>query len=83
MGITGERAELDQLARTVVKKIRDTGTSQLAAVGIGISTAEQVREVNSYADAAIVGSAFVRAYSRGGLSGLKDKVRELSQNVEI
>ena len=83
MGITGERAELDQLARKVVKKIRDSGTSQLAAVGIGISTAEQVREVNSYADAAIVGSAFVRAYSRGGLSGLKDKVRELSQNVEI
>ena len=83
MGITGERAELDQLARTVVKKIRDSGTAQLAAVGIGISTAEQVREVNSYADAAIVGSAFVRAYSRGGLSGLKDKVRELSQNVEI
>lgn len=83
MGITGERAQLDQMARTVVKKIRDSGTEQLAAVGIGISTADQVREVNSYADAAIVGSAFVRAYSRGGLSALKDKVRELSQNSEI
>lgn len=83
MGITGERAQLDQMARTVVKKIRDSGTDQLAAVGIGISTADQVREVNSYADAAIVGSAFVRAYSSGGLSALKDKVRELSQNTEI
>jgi tryptophan synthase alpha chain len=83
MGITGERAQLDQLARTVVQKIRHADSSQLAAVGIGISTAEQVREVNSYADAAIVGSAFVRAYSRGGLSALKDKVRELSQNRKI
>lgn len=83
MGITGERAQLDAMARTVVKKIRDSGTAQLAAVGIGISTADQVREVNSYADAAIVGSAFVRAYSSGGLSALKDKVRELSQNTEI
>jgi tryptophan synthase alpha chain len=66
-----------------VQKIRHADSSQLAAVGIGISTAEQVREVNSYADAAIVGSAFVRAYSRGGLSALKDKVRELSQNRKI
>ena len=80
MGITGERAQLDQLARTVVQKIRDADSTQLAAVGIGISTAEQVQEVNTYADAAIVGSAFVRAYSNGGLSALKDKVKELSQN---
>lgn len=83
MGITGERAQLDQLARTVVQKIRDSDSSQLAAVGIGISTADQVREVNTYADAAIVGSAFVRAYARGGLSALKDKVRELTENRKV
>lgn len=77
MGITGARTEVDQLARKVVGAIRDTQTQQNAAVGIGISTAEQVAEVNEYADAAIVGSAFVKAYQNGGLDALVEKVIEL------
>lgn len=80
MGITGARAELDELARSVVEKIRNSESPQLAAVGIGISTGEQVDEVNSYADAAIVGSVFVRAYAEGGLAALKSKVSELKNN---
>ena len=80
MGITGARTELDALARGVVSKIRDSQTQQLAAVGIGISTADQVEEVNGYADAAIVGSVFVRAYADGGLSAVKKKVQELKRN---
>jgi tryptophan synthase alpha chain len=51
-------------------------------VGIGISSAQQVAEVNSYADAAIVGSVFVKAYAEGGLSAVKDKVRELKTTKE-
>jgi tryptophan synthase alpha chain len=39
-----------------------------------------VLEVNSYADGAIVGSAFVRAYQNGGLSALVAKVKELNPN---
>lgn len=77
MGITGTRTEVDQLARKVVQGIRNTQTQQNAAVGIGISTAEQVSEVNQYADAAIVGSAFVKAYQNGGLDALVEKVIEL------
>ena len=77
MGITGARTEVDQLARKVVESIRSTQTQQNAAVGIGISTAEQVSEVNEYADAAIVGSAFVKAYQSGGLDALVEKVIEL------
>lgn len=76
MGITGERAELDKLAREVVNQIR-VSAPQFAAVGIGISTADQVREVNQYADAAIVGSAFVKSYREGGVSALTAKVKEL------
>lgn len=82
MGITGARAELDSLARGVVDKIRAT-PAQLAAVGIGVSTAEQVDEINSYADAAIVGSVFVRAYRDGGVEALRLKVRELKSSEEI
>lgn len=78
MGITGARTEVDKLAREVVAKIRQTETNQNAAVGIGISTADQVVEVNQYADAAIVGSAFVKAYQSGGLQALIAKVQELN-----
>lgn len=79
MGITGERADLDAQARDVVARIRERSPESLSAVGIGISTAEQVRQVNSYADGAIVGSAFVRAYQDSGIDGLTSKVKELAQ----
>lgn len=77
MGITGERANLDALAREVVGRVKSLGTTP-TCVGVGISTAEQVREVNSYADGAIVGTAFVKAYQQGGLQALTEKTRELA-----
>lgn len=80
MGITGTRESVDDLAKKVVAAVRDTNTQQNTAVGIGISTSDQVLEVNSYADGAIVGSAFVRAYQNGGLSALVAKVKELNPN---
>lgn len=80
MGITGERANLDQLARSVVGKVKTLG-SVPTCVGVGISSAEQVREVNSYADGAIVGTAFVKAYQTGGLSALTEKTRELARGL--
>jgi tryptophan synthase alpha chain len=78
MGITGAREELDNLARKVVAGVRESDAEQNTCVGIGISTAEQVAEVNQYSDGAIVGSAFVRAYAQGGVDALKVKVTELA-----
>lgn len=78
MGITGARDELDRKAREVVTKVRTANPDQNVAVGIGISTASQVTEVNSYADGAIVGSVFVRAYAGGGLAQLKEVTLDLS-----
>ena len=77
MGITGERAKLDQLARSLVSRVKSTSQTP-TCVGVGISTADQVREVNSYADGAIVGTAFVKAYQSGGLDALKTKTQELA-----
>lgn len=77
MGITGARDDLDSLARGVVSKVKESGVQQNVAVGIGVSTPQQVEEINTYADAAIVGSVFVRSYAEGGLTALRDKVREL------
>ena len=79
MGITGAREDLYQKAKQVVAGVRQQGPSSMTAVGIGVSTAKQVREINSYADGAIVGSAFVKAYQHGGIEELKAKVAELAK----
>lgn len=77
MGITGVREDLDELARGVVGKVRKADPEKFVAVGIGVSTSQQAREVNDYADGAIVGSVFVRAFQTGGIAALANKVREL------
>ncbi|HLU63276.1 MAG TPA: tryptophan synthase subunit alpha [Protaetiibacter sp.] len=83
MGITGARAELDEKARTLVGRLRAAGATGpetiSACVGVGISTPEQVAEVLSYADGAIVGSALVTSLAEGGLAGLARTSLALSQ----
>jgi tryptophan synthase alpha chain len=69
MGITGARADVDSAARTLVARLRDAGATS-ACVGVGISSAEQVREVLAYADGAIVGSALVSALAEGGVAAV-------------
>lgn len=81
MGVTGARDDVDQAARTLVKRLREEGCTY-ACVGLGISTPEQVREVLEYADGAIVGSAFVRALADGGLSRLRELAEELSNATQ-
>ncbi|WOQ70852.1 tryptophan synthase subunit alpha [Microbacterium limosum] len=77
MGITGERAELDAAARTLVARLRARGAAH-SCVGIGISTPDQVAGVLEYADGAIVGTALVRALRDGGIEGLGEVARALS-----
>lgn len=77
MGITGERAELDAAARTLVGRLRAHGAEH-ACVGIGISNAAQVAGVLEYADGAIVGTALVRALREGGLEALDRTARALA-----
>jgi tryptophan synthase alpha chain len=47
------------------------------AVGFGISSAEQVRDVNRYADAVVVGSAIVAEMER--LAGAPDLVKQIGE----
>ena len=77
MGITGERAQLDAAARTLVARLRDAGVKR-ACVGIGISNAEQVAGVLEYADGAIVGTALVRALRDGGTELLTSTAEALA-----
>src|SRR5207253_1185962 len=57
-GVTGARDEMTRDAETLVKRVRSVSDLPVA-VGFGVSTAEQVREVWRFADAAVVGSAII------------------------
>ena len=81
MGITGERAQLDAAARALTARLREQGVD-LACVGIGLSTAEQVADALGYADGAIVGTAFVRALRDGGVERLAEVVRDIAAGAQ-
>jgi len=77
MGITGARSGVDSAAKALVARLRAHGAKHVG-VGLGISSGEQVREILSYADGAIVGSALVKALMDGGVSALAEKTQELA-----
>ena len=83
MGTTGTRTDLDAKARALVARLRSAGATGpetiSACVGVGISTAEHVSEVISYADGAIVGSALVNALATHGVPGVARVASALSQ----
>lgn len=82
MGITGARGELDAAARTVVSRLRAAGVEH-TCVGLGISTAEQVRDVLGYADGAIVGSALVAALADGGVDAVGRTAAALATGTRL
>ena len=62
-GVTGQRQQLAEDARKLVKRLRRV-TKLPIALGFGISNAEQFAEVGEYADAVVVGSAIVETIER-------------------
>src|SRR5215468_5344901 len=62
-GVTGQRQQLAEDARKLVKRLRAV-TQLPIALGFGISTAEQFAEVAEYADAVVIGSAIVETIER-------------------
>jgi tryptophan synthase alpha chain len=85
MGITGARDAVSSSAAGVVAHIREH-TSLPAAVGLGVSTGAQAREVAGFADGVIVGSAFVRritdaATPAEAVAAVRDLTADLAQGV--
>jgi len=78
-GVTGERDSLSESVEPLVASMRRMTTLPLA-VGFGISTPEQAREVARVADAVVVGSAFVRLIGEGG--DLEAFTRELRRGMD-
>ena len=73
-GVTGARDTVSAEAEKLVHRMRQFSELPIA-VGFGISSAEQVRDVNRYADAVVVGSAIVAEMERIG------GVPELAQGI--
>jgi tryptophan synthase alpha chain len=59
MGVTGTRTSVSSSARDLVSRIRESVQTPVC-VGLGVSTPEQAKEVASYADGVIVGSALIK-----------------------
>ena len=85
-GVTGERDTLADNIKEAVKNIKKY-TSLPVAVGLGISTAGQVRDVASSADGVVVGSALVNCIAAQPdqpniiLNRLSDKLSELLSGI--
>jgi tryptophan synthase alpha chain len=62
-GVTGQRQQLAEDARKLVKRLRRV-TKLPIALGFGISSAEQFAEVGQFADAVVVGSAIVQTVEK-------------------
>ncbi|MDR0838568.1 MAG: tryptophan synthase subunit alpha [Oscillospiraceae bacterium] len=65
MGVTGVRSEIKTDLRSIIETIRSV-TDVPAAVGFGISTPGQSREIAGFADGVIVGSAIVKLCEKHG-----------------
>jgi tryptophan synthase alpha chain len=85
MGVTGARDALSSSAAGVVARIKEH-TSLPAAVGVGVSSGAQAREVASFADGVIVGSAYVRRLAAAatpdeGIAAVRDLTTDLAAGV--
>ena len=90
MGVTGARESTSALAGPLVERTRaaasDLGEDLPIGVGLGVSNGDQAAEIAAYADAVIVGSAFVRtlldASDRAeGLAALRALTEDLAAGV--
>ncbi|MBQ1453201.1 MAG: tryptophan synthase subunit alpha, partial [Ruminococcus sp.] len=80
------RSKINTDLTAIVKTIREN-TSVPCAIGFGISTPEQAKQMASLSDGAIVGSAIVRLLEKHGkdapkyigeyVKSMKDAIRDL------
>ncbi|MDD4312325.1 MAG: tryptophan synthase subunit alpha [Eubacteriales bacterium] len=66
LGVTGMRGEITTDIGEMVHQVRQANPNLPCAIGFGISTPDQARQMASYADGVIVGSAIVRLIEQHG-----------------
>ena len=81
LGVTGMRSEIKTDLGAIISDIRDV-TDIPVAVGFGINTPDQAREIGNIADGVIVGSAIVKIIEENGENAtetLKDYVSSMKK----
>ena len=83
-GVTGVQTNVSAEAEKLVNRMRQF-SSLPVAVGFGISTADQVRDVQRYADAVVIGSAIVSEIERleGVTPALAGRVGEFVKQFNV
>ena len=81
-GVTGSRDEVPVEIKSLVAAVRAESDLPVV-VGFGISTPEHVRQVTSFADGAVVGSALVDVVARHAASGdVVERAAEFVKNLK-
>lgn len=80
-GVTGVRAALPEELTQAATGIRSMSPCPVA-VGFGVSTPEQARQVGAAADAAVVGSALVDRLDKEGVAGALALAQELREGLD-
>lgn len=81
-GVTGAREGVSKDIKGMIKKIK-SHTKLPVAVGFGISRPEQAKEVSSWADGVIVGSAIVKVLEENiGKKGMNKKVHDFVESLK-
>jgi tryptophan synthase alpha chain len=85
LGVTGERGELGNSARRMIEQVKKASDIP-CAVGFGISTPQQAREIAAFADGVIVGSAIVKIiaeYGQNCVEPVRQFANEIRQSIDL
>lgn len=83
LGVTGERGELSCDVASMVSLVKEV-THLPVAIGFGISTPEQAKQMGSLADGIIIGSAIVRRigeHGTGAIAPVAEYVKEIKDSL--
>ena len=85
LGVTGMRGEITTDIGEMVRQARQANPGIPCAIGFGISTPDQARQMADYADGVIVGSAIVRLieqYGRSAVPIVGQYIRSMKEAIE-
>ncbi len=85
MGVTGVRSKISRGVADMIQEVKRVKDIP-CAVGFGISTPEQAREMASFSDGVIVGSAIVRIigkYGKDCIQPVGDYVKSMKEAISV
>ena len=85
MGVTGVRKEITTDLKSILNSVKKV-TQLPAAIGFGIHSPEQAKEMSKIADGVIVGSAIIKIIARYGTNADKyiyDYVKAMKEAMTV